>query len=431
MVLNEAERFFRWREYGLKKQAAGIMPCMHVAVATNNGSSASGGGSSGTAHFEHHAIWDTRREVYIHVSTIGSPDGEYRVIRTGRREFRAAHPAEPRVVGMPETQQEGDDILARAHGFIDGENAAGENAAGRWQFNVVTNNCEHFVTQCWRPETGPRSSQVQVAATVGGTGLLGGVGGGLAGGFGAAAYTVSTTTVTMSVSPYYLLGFIPWGTTTTATTTTSVVAGWSPAAVAGIAAGAAVGGILLVGGAGYGIHQWVAYDREWTSAMLGITVYNTSEYPCRARIGICDGYFPGFWDWQCWWRAMLSIGTTSCDVKPSRHEGLNPSIGDDDWDRTYELTLESEQMSPSITVQRGDVIVFDGTTVRKADENEERDDTCCICWVARSNTLLEPCKHFQFCDGCIAQLLERNARRICPMCNQNYDDFYVDHTRDI
>ena len=101
---------------------------MHIAVA-------SGG-------FEHHAIFDLRKEIYIHLSSQGTFDGELRVMQTEKRSFEKRFPGRIRVIAEPDSQEEGRRILFRAWMMIRQE--------------VMVNDSEDFVRQCWQ---GVRSTE--------------------------------------------------------------------------------------------------------------------------------------------------------------------------------------------------------------------------------------------------------------------------------
>ena len=167
------------------KEMAGIMLCQHVAVATSGATSGTNGSS-----FEHHAILDAyapNGACYIHVSSIGSATGEMRVIRTPKRIFEREFAARPRILAEPASREEARQILLRARKMIDGPNQ------GAWKYNILTNNCEHFVRQCWTGDKDAGSQQVQqvqdTAAALG-SGAVGMV---TLGGFTATVETMKST----------------------------------------------------------------------------------------------------------------------------------------------------------------------------------------------------------------------------------------------
>lgn len=147
------------------KEPAGIMPCQHVAVATSEAT----WGTSGLS-FEHHAILDAHAPngaCYIHVSLIGSATDEMRVIRTPKGDFEREYGARPRILSEPASREEALQILLRARNMIDGPNQ------GAWKYDILTNNCEHFVRQCWTGDKDAGSQQVQDTAAALGSGAVG------------------------------------------------------------------------------------------------------------------------------------------------------------------------------------------------------------------------------------------------------------------
>ena len=389
-----AETFFRRREYDRKREAAGIMPCLHMSVVCGKGSSAASSSMSRQskkwASFQHHMIFDRDRDEYIHVMEDENQHGRWKVARTGRRTFEDDFAARPQVVNTPSTQMEAAEILDRARVQV------GED----WKYHYRTNNCEHFVTQCW--DEVARSQQAeQVDAIFGATRFIGMVGSSTAIG----VMTAATT------SGAYLL----------------LIPARLVAPIMGIAAGAVVVGGSLVAGVAYGAREWNLHDRAANAKLLPITVSNESAHP--VTVSLRNDHenlnFPIVWDALHASRGVFGVGINSRLVDPKMAEELNPSTLSDNGEM-FVLTITNETETDTINisrrVSRGDVIKFDAD--RRVQMQQIQPEECGICLQNPPNVLLQPCGHWQYCEQCIQQVMHHTAT--CPLCRQHIKDFYVD-----
>lgn len=388
------------------KELAGIMPCQHVSVAISVATSgASGSGSVGTVSgnkgsFEHHAILDVyapNGACYIHVSSIGSAAGEMRVTRTPKRVFERECVAKPRILAEPASHEEAHQILDRARDMIDGPNQ------GVWEYNILTNNCEHFVRQCWTGDENARSQQVQdTAATLGGSGAFGMLTAGVGTALPVAGLTTTVETVTS-------VPFLWWSTTTTAPT---VVPALSAAAVVAIASGAAVLGGLATVAVGFGTRRRLARLRAAIAELVPVAIKNQSTRPIKAFLSNLDGLVPGLENALHRWRAKLDVGAMSCEISPGMFGELNPATDQDTspMSRRFELTVEGQ----TLEVCRGDVLVFEGGHLEKVAIPR-----CTICLDRPCNVVLQPCGHSEICDQCSQQLARGDGTPYnCPVCRE-------------
>ena len=410
-----AEAFYRRREYDLKRASAGIMPCLHMSVTSGRTSSGNVRSSMSKRHisFDHHAIFDRDREEYVHVVEDEMNPGQWTVARTGKRQFEQDFSVRPQVVRTPSSQEEARGILERAR----------EQIGAVWEFRVLTNNCEHFVRQCWEPSQVPHSSQVrQGVAAIGGSGVIGAVGGAVP--TGIAVGGASITTVTTVTTPTYFFG-IAWGSTTATVVTTASL---PVEAVVGIAAGAAAVGFLGLAAAAYGTREWALRDKATNSKLLPISIYNRSASPVTASVRNDDQTlrFPSLWDTHHSWRSTLGIGVQKCLVDAGMAEELNPPTLSDN-NEMFVLAIKDPSRSITINqrVSRGDVIFVDadGSVQLQEVESEE----CGICLHRPPNVLLQPCGHWQYCDECVREVMNRNA--LCPSCRQPVERFDIDRRR--
>ena len=410
-----ADRLYRRIEYNRRREAAGIVPCLHVAVVSYGTSShnssfsvsscASNKGSC--IGYEHHAIFDRDRDEYIHVTS--NDEGEFRVVRTLRRAFEAGYTSRPRVVRLPSTTQVAYQILERARWMVDGD-----NQGSRWEYHPLTNNCEHFVNFCWDPQIPPRSDQVNNGlTTLAGSMTVGALGAGIPGTIVAATVTPVATAVT-TTSTYYALGFIPWGT---AASTTTVMANLPVGAVIAISAGSVLAGATLLGAAAYGYREWCIADAAANANMLPIAVYNTSNQPITASLSHDPkGGMAWALDSLYYFRSWSGVGLMSRTTDSQMAEELNPPTSTEDDDDQFVLTIECQPGQPlrsiSSIVCRGDVLTFDGQNCTKQDAAEPEE--CGICLDRRPNALLQPCGHWGYCEACIQQVQRRT--NTCPTC---------------
>ena len=317
-----------------------------------------------------------------------------------RGQFERAYSSRPRVVKLPSSNEEGYQILHRARDSVDGPRG------GAWEYDLFTHNCEHFVNECWNPVLPPASEQIaNAAASLGGGTAIGGIGGG-------AVTTVVAATIqpiaTSVSSTYYALGFIPWGTTTS-----TVMTGLPLGAVIGISAAGVVGFGALGCAAGYGIRQAVLADTAANAEMLPIAIYNTSNRQVKASLS--DG---GAGVWDAVYRfcsGIIGIGSMSCIVGAKMTEELNPPTFYEGQEQ-YVLTIQKVESARQVQrrVSRGDVIKFDGRTC--TIQGPAPPEHCAICYVGLPNVLLRPCGHWQYCQDCAEDLMQRN--RPCPECRQ-------------
>ena len=290
--------------------------------------------------------------------------------------------------------------------MIDGPNQ------GAWEYHLGTNNCEHFVRQCWTGDEDARSQQVQATvATLGGSGAVGMVSAGVGTLLPVAGLT--TTVVTETLVP-----FLWWSTTTTATT---IVPALPAAAVAGIASGAAVLGGLAFVAVGFGTQKRLRRLRAAIAELVPVSIKNQSTRPITASLSNLDGPAPGLEDALHRWRAKLDVGAMSCEISPAMFGELNPATVEDTspMSRRFELTVEGQ----TLNVCRGDVLVFEGRHLRKVaipDHELEDDFRCKICLDRPCNVVLQPCGHWEICDQCSQRLLDRGHGRPydCPVCRE-------------
>jgi len=416
-----ADRFYRRREYNRRREAAGIVPCLHVAVvsygASSHSSSFSASSSASNTRscigYEHHAIFDRDRDEYIHVTA--NDEDEFHVVRTLRRAFESGYSTRPRVVRLPSTTEEAYQILRRARLMVDGPNQ------GRWEYHPLTNNCEHFVNACWDPEIPAHSDQVNSGlTTLAGSMTVGALGAGIPGTIVAATVTPVATAVT-TTSPYYALGFIPWGTVAS---TSTVMVNLPVGVVIAISAGAVVSGASILGLAAYGFREWSLADASANANMLPIAIYNTSNQPITASLSHDpNGGMAWAWDSLYSFRSWTGVGLMSRTVDSQMAEELNPPTSTEDGDDQFVLTIECQPGQPlrsiSHIVCRGDVLTFDGQNCTKQDAAEPEE--CGICLDRRPNVLLQPCGHWAFCKACIQEVKRRT--NTCPTCRGTIEAF--------
>ena len=418
-----ADIVFHRLKYQWRLDQAGVMPCLHVACVRNGTAgtgprSFSSGGSDELISFEHHAIFDRDRSEYIHVSFTDDNE-EMRVIRTGRRavEMRSSHSL--RVVKQPRTVQEAREILHRARNWVDN---------GTWEYDVLWHNCEHFVNECWNPQQPARSAQAQTAvASLGGSSAVGAVGAGTTGGIVAATIQpIATVVTTTATNTNYLLGFIPWGTVTTSTSAT-VMTGLPVGAVIGIAAAGTVVGAGLLGSIAYGIRELVFDHTARNAQLVPIAIKNNSRQTITASLRNADDTLSTWSDALYSWRALIGVGIMSVDIQGDIAEELNPPTVSDSGSTEFVLTISSNHdLDLTCMVSRGDVVTFDGQTLRK--EEADLDDLLCkICFGRPANCLVLPCEHHDFCDQCVGEW--RRESPTCPQCRGNIEE--VDVARNI
>ena len=373
------------------------MPCLHVAIVYTNSSSrpssfSSGSGSSGIS-YDHHAIFDRRNNEYIHVSS-PEENGEFEVVRTGRRSFETSS-SEFRVVKQPASVQEALEIVQRA----------GAKVGETWEYSLLSRNCEHFVNECWKPEEPPQSNQAQIAAgSIGVPGMLGAVGAGAG-----TTIIAATPVATVVTSPWYFLGFIPWGTTSA-----TVMTGLPAVAVIGIAAGGTLLGGGLVAGAAYGIRELVFDHTARNAQLIPIAVKNNSDSTITASLRNGDWTFSSLFDALYAWRALIGVGVMSLKIDSGMAEELNPpTVTESSATEEFVLTVSTDSQELELPVSRGDVVTFDGERFRK----EEVDPLLCtICMDRRATVILEPCKHWDFCEECIMEVI--CGDNMCPLCRR-------------
>ena len=369
----------KWLGYAWKTEQTGVMPCLHVAVVCHDSVTSSPSKSSGSGFrsvsYEHHAILDLQRNLHIHVTTPGD-HGMMRVVCTARHEFESSYSSPPRTVRRPSTIEQGMAILDRAYEKVD----------EFWEYGLFSNNCEHFVNQCWNPDQTPRSHQARRAlAAAGGSSCI-----------GAAGLGIPTSIVA-------------------ATTTVPCVVGLS-------AAGIGVGAVAVPVGA-YGIRQWVLADTERNNMLFPIAVVNKSNSLIKADLRTYGLKFPAFWDAVYGWRSFLKVGSTSCVLDCGMVKELNPPTVSDRGETRFTLHVACgdgawfDVLKP-LQVHRGDVVIVDDDGCSR-----QPSQTCLFCEDRLAHVLLEPCSHWEFCDTCIREWLKE--RQICPTCLRPIEDVAV------
>ena len=399
-----ADNFFRWIEYRKRVEKAGIiMPCSHVAIVIPAAGASSSSAGVSSVSYEHHAILDSEKEEYIHVMP-AQKNGEASVVRTGRRAFEAD--GNPRVVKQPASIQEAHDIVARARSFA--------NNGLAWRYDWRNHNCEHFVNHCWNPDEPPESRQAGNAVkSIGGSTASGAVVAGAGSGVVAAVTPIATVVTTTSTVPTYLLGIIPWGAVTT-TSSVTVMTRLSLGAILGIGAAGTLAGGIVVGGVAYGVREWLYQKATQNAQLVPIAVYNRSNQAITASLQNIN------FTLACC--ALQGIGIISVDLESNMAKELNPPTVTEleDFDTDFRVQVSSQSLSPkSCKVRRGDVVIFDGQRLRRASRRV--DLQCCVCLDRPPDVLLEPCKHHEFCEQCILQVMAQDG--LCPLCRIRIQEY--------
>lgn len=334
--------------YEAKRARAVHTRCQHVAGIIQQEAS-SIAGSCNLTPLEHHAVRDVRRNCVIHYH---GPDGEPTCVREDSWDDFVQKWPRWRVVQLPSSAAHAEQVLVRAY-----------DKEGEAEYNLLTNNCEHFATYCFSGDA--VSLQALAAAGGAGVGAVGGAGAGIGTGI-MLAHIMTEQAVTTSV-PYYWLGIIPAGTTTQ-TTIATVRAFSMPASVAGgVGAGVAVATAACLGT--YGVAKWVDSGKIKASRRLPIAVVNNSNREISVTLKNKDASFAALKlaaidDIVHDMRAWFGIGVRSATLGSGIDCELNPPAEEDIFHRFQlhvfwadETDAETKQEATMI-VQRGDVIVF-------------------------------------------------------------------------
>jgi len=242
------------------------------------------------------------------------------------------------ILALPKSVEHGQEILKRARSKV-----------GTADYGAVTNNCEHFVT--WAFNGSGCSQQVRTMGTNVATSAKGGVAAGIV----AAGMTTTVTT------PYYFLGFIPWGTTS------ATVPALSTAASVGIGAAAFAGWVGFGLGMSYGLHKWQQHRNSQFSQFVPIAVFNCSDQDITVDLKNLDSsssyYSARVDDLVHQTRAYFGVGQTRLKIGRGLAGELNPPA--EDWlFNSFLLRLSADHESSRFLVcqevRRGDVLVFRG-----------------------------------------------------------------------
>mmetsp|Transcript_16691 Transcript_16691/g.46236 ORF Transcript_16691/g.46236 Transcript_16691/m.46236 type:complete len:283 (-) Transcript_16691:322-1170(-) len=239
-------------DYERRKEETGVDPCAHVAgIISRPWSPGSSPGSSHIGAFEHHALRDVWQDRVIHFGNGGQVvQGE------DWSQFRNNWPNYRVVRNAPLALLE----LARSR--------IGQR---RGEYHVLTNNCEHFVNECFGG-VGAASGQVEQARVqgyvVGGVGTVTGCG---------TAFWASLQTTAV---PITVLWIIPWGTTTL-----PMFPVWAVAA-------AGVGAFAAVGCATVGLQLEVQKFHTRLQTQVPIGFYNTSAEDLEVYVENIDSWCP-------------------------------------------------------------------------------------------------------------------------------------------
>lgn len=344
--------------YERKKLSTGILTCSHVAgiMGSMQKSTQGAQGSRSSLPCEHHAVYDHLRGMVIHFNA--SVDGYAMVVREDTWEdFIGLWPTW-RTVQLPYSCEHAEQILERALSKI-----------GHTGYDLVSNNCEHFVRWCF--ENTALSNQVQRVGIASGVSLASGGGAGIAATLTAASLTTAVTS-TSSV-PYYFMGLIPWGTTTVSTVQTVPALSWATTAgIGGIAFAAAT---AVTAGASLGAYKWIDYGKRKVARRIPICLINHSDRTIHACLSNLDTAFsaPQIADVVHDVRARFGVGQVKLTLGCTLAGELNPAA-EEEYFTCFRLcvSVEDGQESSvwtnschvaSCTVKRGDVVIFNGDTL--------------------------------------------------------------------
>lgn len=363
-----------WRAYQRKAQLAGAVPCLHVAIQTTNCGRAS-------SAEELHVIFDVRRGTYIYYFGC-------RMTESFRAEFHDQFSGSRRLVQTSRSAEHAETVLKRARRAL--EPPCKE--APPWTCS------EEFAHWCFaQDDTSECNPSGDLAAI--GLGAVGGASAGAASGFAAASVPIVTGVGATGLA----------------------VASLPVAAILGIAAGGAAIGVALGVTASKVITDWIANEKETTSELIPIGIFNKSEDDTLALIQNVDSIsiHPVLDDAVQGIRAQAGVGSVTSTVESMMFRELNPPTLEDCC-TSFKLTIQ-DRNEASCEVSRGDVLIFDGWTLTKFTEKPEsdvqtardndEDRACCICMDNIANIKLDPCGH-EFCSLCSVNL----AR--CPLCRE-------------
>mmetsp|Transcript_57604 Transcript_57604/g.136966 ORF Transcript_57604/g.136966 Transcript_57604/m.136966 type:complete len:418 (-) Transcript_57604:160-1413(-) len=333
-----ADRSERLESYVRKLAAVQMAPCAHIAATTNPDVRYTSGCSNSFPLLEHHAILDLTRGEAIHYTAPGDEEGSAptRVIAEPLDSFQRKFQTW-RVVALPESRQKAEEALERARSRI-----------GEEEYNIVTNNCEHFATWCLGGSG--RSMQVWSHGANLATSAKAGVGAGI-------AAATATTTVT---TPWYFLGVIPWGTAT------STVPLMGTAAAVGVGAGVFALSVGVGMTMSYGMYSWVSSSNAALAESLRIAVFNESSeqievYLQNAGAPLSD-YVDDF-------KALCGVGLRKLELGSGIAGELSPPADESYLTFTViVMRVESSEASwwpvktqvASCIAERGDVLIYRG-----------------------------------------------------------------------
>eukprot|EP00930_Biecheleria_cincta_P018330 TRINITY_DN14317_c1_g1_i1.p1 TRINITY_DN14317_c1_g1~~TRINITY_DN14317_c1_g1_i1.p1 ORF type:complete len:382 (+),score=65.34 TRINITY_DN14317_c1_g1_i1:65-1210(+) len=361
------------RAYQRKTQLAGAVPCLHIAIRVTDR------GTVNSAK-EFHVIFDVRRGTYIY--HFGC-----QMTESLRAEFHDQFSGTSRLVQTPRSAVHAESALERARGAL--EPPCKE--APPWACS------EEFARWCFAQDetSDPQSGSLSAL----GLGAIGGASAGVVSGFAAASVPIVTGVGATGL----------------------VVASLPVAAILSIAAGGAALGVALGVTASKVITDWIADEKEMTSELIPIGIYNKSEEDILALIQNVDTQIihPALDDALQGVRAQAGVGSLTSTIGSMKFGELNPPTLEDCYAR-FHLTVQGCSRN-SCEVSRGDVLIFDGWTLIKFTERPERciqtvddndeDRACCICMDNVANIMLDPCRH-EFCSVCSVNLTR------CPLCRE-------------
>lgn len=336
--------------YCRKLSQVKLAQCAHIAVVLSSSAKA-----ACAAVFEHHAVLDILAAEVIHYWP--AAETAKNTVQITPLQVFAEDFGIWRVVALPRSPEHGDEVLQRARSKI-----------GEEEYNLVTNNCEHFVT--WAFDKSGSSTQVQSM----GWNVVSSAKGGVLAGIAAASATTTVTT------PWYLFGLIPWGTTT------ATVPAVGTATAIGIGTAAFAGWVGLGLGMSYSLNKWAENRNSQLSELVPIAVFNCSDTEIVIDVENVDsssGLYPASVDdFVHDVRAYLGVGQRSLVLGSGLAGELNPPA-EDTLFHSFRLRvstrkdsqlglsfLATRQVIVTRKVVRGDVLVFTGSALQQVSDAE-------------------------------------------------------------
>lgn len=284
--------------------------------------------------FEHHAIVDLDRSEVIHFAR---DDGKRCVVKSEPLKKYKEDFGGWRMVSVA-SPENADRVLQRARSKV-----------GKDDYNIMTNNCEHFANWCMEG----RFNSVQVNDTFGkvyegaevvvdlclSTNLAGGtaaagftgtpaVGTAAAGGTGAAAGTAGTAAGSTAAA----------GGTGAAAGGTGAAAGPTGTAAGGTAAaGIALLCVAVAVGMSY---MWIQWAKGRVQSRQSITVENVSQVPITVTLKTV-AYFEAFHNSVHWFRSKVGVGKIRAEIPPGGMDELFPPC--EDWFEDFILIVTQIQ----------------------------------------------------------------------------------------